>query len=41
MGKSPGQDFINQIDGPKDPVNNEPGNGVIIIPAYQHGINPE
>jgi hypothetical protein len=41
MRKASGQNFIYQINWPENPMDNEPEDGVVIIPADQHGINAE
>jgi hypothetical protein len=36
-----GQDFIKKVNRPKNPVNDQPEDRMVIIPADQHGIDAE
>jgi len=39
MGKMTGQEFIYEVNRPEYPVNDQPENGMVIVPADHHGIN--
>jgi len=35
------QDFVHQVDGPENIMDNQVKNGMVIMPADQQGINTE
>jgi hypothetical protein len=37
----PDKQFINQVYGPEYVVNNEKKNGMVVMPAYHQGIDPQ
>ena len=41
VGQVPGQQFIKKINRPDQPVNEQVYNGMIVMPADQHGINTQ
>jgi hypothetical protein len=41
MGQMAGQQLINEIDGPEDIMDDHQDDGVVVVPAYQDGVDPE
>ena len=37
----PAQQFIHEVDGPEDPVQDQEKNGMVVMPADHHGINAQ
>jgi hypothetical protein len=41
VGEVAGQQFVQQVNGPEDIMNDEPEDGMVVIPAYHQGIQAQ
>ena len=41
MGKMAGQEFIDQVDGPEDIMDDQQEDRMIIMPAYEQGVDAQ
>jgi hypothetical protein len=41
MGEMPGQQLIDQVDGPEDVMDDHEDDRMVVIPAYQDGVDAQ